>query len=58
MHVVQYQKWEKAVKYLKTATLNNLSLKAGGSKQTIELYNRAVKEYEEYIKEGLFLFNS
>jgi hypothetical protein len=39
------------VKYLKIATLNNLTLKNGGSKQTLELYRRASEMYDEKVKE-------
>ncbi len=45
--IVQYQKWQSAVKYLCYASLNNLPLKAGGTKQTVEIYRRAVEKYEE-----------
>lgn len=47
-HVVQYQRWEKAVSYLKHATFNNLALKNGGTKETLAMYNRAVAQYEEH----------
>lgn len=52
LHVVQHQKWEKAVKYLKNAVGNNLSIKNGGTKQTQDLYLRAVALYDAHIKEG------
>lgn len=45
------EKYRKAVKFLKKGTLENLSLKNGGSKQTLELYRRAAAEYDEQIKE-------
>jgi hypothetical protein len=45
--IVQYQKWQTAVNYLRYASLNNLPLKAGGTKQTVEIYRRAVEKYEE-----------
>lgn len=48
--VIQYQKWESAVKYLRNATANNLGLKNGGSKQTQELFRRACEMYEQRIK--------
>ncbi len=48
---IQYQKYERVVKYLKTATLANLNLKNGGTKQTMELFRRASEKYEEKIKE-------
>lgn len=44
------EKYHKAVSYLKKGTLENLSLKNGGSKQTLELYRRAAAEYDEQIK--------
>lgn len=47
MHSVQAGKHARAVNYLKTATLGNLPLKAGGSKQTMELYRRASELYDE-----------
>lgn len=50
--VVQYQRYEEAVKYLKYATSNNLGLKSGGTKQTLELYRRACDLYEAKIKEA------
>jgi hypothetical protein len=52
-HSVQQGKYQRAVKYLKSATINNLSLKNGGTKQTLELYRRASDMYETYVKEGL-----
>lgn len=50
-HHIQYQKYDKLVKYLKYAILNNLTLKNGGSKQTMDLFARASEVYEEHIKE-------
>jgi len=50
-HTIQYQKYEKIVKYLRSATLNNLTLNNGGTKQTLELYKRASEIYDEKIKE-------
>lgn len=50
-HSIQYQKYQRVVNYLKIATLNNLSLKNGGTKQTIELYRRATELYEQHIKD-------
>lgn len=49
---IQFQKYERAVKFLKTATLGNLGPKNGGTKQTQELYKRATERYENYLKEG------
>lgn len=51
LHTIQYQKYEKVVKYLKTATAGNLGIKNGGSKQTMELYKRAAEMYDAKIKE-------
>lgn len=48
-HTIQMQKYEKAVKFLKTATGNNLTLKNGGTKQTIELFKRASGLYDQHI---------
>lgn len=45
-------KYQRVFKYLYTATVNNLSEKQGGSKQTIELYNMAVEEYNKTLSEG------
>ena len=39
--IVQYQKHQRAVNYLTHATINNLGLKNGGTKETMELYRRA-----------------
>eukprot|EP01031_Cornospumella_fuschlensis_P031224 gene31224-37735_t len=50
-HSVQYSKYQRVVKFLKHATENNLSLKNGGTKQTIELYRRASEMYDEHVKE-------
>lgn len=38
---MQYQKWQRAVGYLRYATINNLGLKNGGTKETLELFRRA-----------------
>lgn len=51
-HHIQYQKYEKLVKYLRQAILNNLNMKNGGSKQTMELFDRAAALYEETTKES------
>jgi hypothetical protein len=37
------------VKYLQLASAQNLSLKAGGTKQTLELHRRAVERYEAQL---------
>ena len=50
--LVQYQQWEKAMNNMKNATFNNLSLKAGGTKETLSMYNRAVSVYEERISKS------
>lgn len=47
---IQSQKYEKAVKYLHHATFNNLGLRNGGSRQTLELYRRASEKYDLYLK--------
>lgn len=49
---VQYQRYMTAIKYLTTATLNNFSLRNGGSKQTAELFQRASTAYETMKKNG------
>lgn len=46
---IQYQKWQTAINYLRQASAQNLSLKAGGTKQTLEIYRRAVEKYEEKL---------
>jgi hypothetical protein len=46
---IQYQKWQTAMNYLKHTSLQNLSLKAGGTKQTIEIHRRARERYDEII---------
>ena len=53
-HTIQHQKYEKAVKFLKFATLNNLTQKNGGTKQTIELYRRAAEVYEQQIAQSTY----
>ncbi len=58
-YVIQYQKYERVVKYLKFATLNNLNMKNGGTRQTIELHRRASELYVERVKDCtslIFLF--
>jgi len=50
MHVMQNQKHERAVKFLYSATLNNLGVKNGGSKQTLELYRRASDRYDKEVR--------
>jgi hypothetical protein len=54
-YVVQLQRHDRVVKYLIYATVNNLPVKAGGTKQTMELFQRAVAQYEEALKEGKVL---
>lgn len=49
-YTIQFQKYQRAVKYLKDGTLKKLSLKEGGSKQTLELYRRATDIYMEEIE--------
>lgn len=55
-HTIQQQKYEKAVKFLKVATLNNLTLKTGGTKQTMELFKRASELYEQKIEQRKLKF--
>jgi hypothetical protein len=50
-HTIQYEKYNKVVRYLKDATLNNLPLKEGGNEQTMELHRRAKNEYEKQVQE-------
>ncbi len=47
----QQQKYEQAIRFLKEATINNLTLKNGGTKQTIELFRRAKERYETKMAE-------
>ncbi|KAJ1430983.1 hypothetical protein B484DRAFT_448583 [Ochromonadaceae sp. CCMP2298] len=49
-HTIQQSKHDRYVKYLTHATANNLGLKHGGSKQTLELYRRTAERYEENAK--------
>jgi DnaJ family protein C protein 25 len=49
-HVIQNQRYEKFSKFLRNATFNNLGVRNGGSKQTLELYRRATELYEIEIK--------
>lgn len=51
LHTVQFQKYQRVVKYLRTATLQNLDARSGGNPQTQELHKRAVAQYDEQIKE-------
>lgn len=51
LHTVQYQKYERVIKYLRNATLRNLDARNGGSPQTQELHKRACDQYDEHIKE-------
>jgi hypothetical protein len=48
----QNSKYHRVFKYLYTATVNNLNEKQGGTRQTIELYQRAVEEYEATVNVG------
>ena len=52
VHFVQLQRYEKLNKYLSHAAFNNLGIKAGGTKQTLELNKRAVSIYNERSKDG------
>lgn len=50
-HTIQYQKYEKAIKFLKNAITNSLNLKNGGTKQTMDLLKRATDIYNDKIKQ-------
>jgi hypothetical protein len=49
---IQYQKWKKAMDYVKYAAANNLGLKAGGTKETMEVFRRAAERYEQEVAGG------
>lgn len=49
---VQYQKWKKAMDYVKYAASNNLGLKNGGTKETMEVYRRAAERYQHEVPGG------
>ncbi len=49
---VQYQRYETALKYLRYATVNNLNMKTGGTKQTMELYKTAYENFEQLKRQG------
>lgn len=50
-HTIQNQKYQQLVKFLRHSVLNNLTLKNGGTKQTMELYKRAEIVYNDRIRE-------
>eukprot|EP01038_Epipyxis_sp_PR26KG_P008294 gene8294-11224_t len=52
MHVIQSQKHERAVKYLKKAAYGNLGPKNGGTKQAMDLHKHATELYDAYLKEA------
>lgn len=52
LYTIQYQKWERAIKYLKTATINNLGPKNGGTRDTLDLYKRSVDLYDAHVREA------
>lgn len=52
LYVVQYEKWKRITKYIKNAAENNLNPKQGGTKQTQEIYLRAVELYSNHMKEA------
>ena len=58
LHIVQYQKWQTAVKFLTHATMNNLGLKNGGTKETLELYRRAEELFKIRYQENNIRSNS
>ena len=47
MYSVQKGRYDRTINYLKNATMQNLGVKNGGSKETQELYRRAVERYEQ-----------
>ncbi len=49
---VQYQRYQTALAYLRYATVNNLTIKEGGSKQTMTLFLRASAEFEAKLSAG------
>ena len=55
--LIQYQRWQTALKYLRVMTVNNYTVKEGGSKQTMELHQRALQMYETSVTGGGDLFN-
>lgn len=50
-HFIQLQKYQKAIKFLKDKSKNNIPLSQGGTKHTIEIYKRACILYEKKIDE-------
>jgi len=55
-HVIQQQKHDKAVKYLRSAAGAGLTLKNGGTKQTLELHKKAAELYEQHIAQCKYFF--
>jgi DnaJ family protein C protein 25 len=51
VYIVQKQNYDKAIKYLEEATLKNVSLKLGGTKQTLQLNKQANELFDEEIKQ-------
>lgn len=51
LHTAQMQRYNRVVKRLTEATLNNLGPKNGGSRETMDLYKRATELYDAHIKE-------
>ena len=51
MHAMQSQRYERVVKRLSEATLNNLGPKNGGSKEITDLFKRAADLYDAHIKD-------
>ena len=49
---IQFSKYNQAVKFLTNAASQNLPLKSGGTKQTLELHKRASDLYEAHMKDG------
>lgn len=40
---------------MRYAVINNLSIKAGGTKSTMDLYHIAYEQYELYLKNGILI---
>lgn len=56
-YIVQHQRHNSVKKYLFYAASNNLGLKSGGSKQTLELFKRAYDTYAASTN-GIYLLAS
>jgi hypothetical protein len=49
LHVLQYQRWEYAVKALSRASICNTSVRNGGTKEAQEIYRRATEQYDAKV---------